>query len=31
MDERCAYVMRRDGKLAIRQSNGSVASIERAE
>lgn len=31
LDERCAYIMRREGKLAIRQSNGTVASIERVE
>jgi len=31
MDERCSYVMRREGKLAIMQSNGTVASIQRVE
>ena len=31
LDERCGYVMRLEGKLAIRQSNGTVASIEKVQ
>ncbi len=31
MDERCAYVTRREGRLAIMQANGTVASIQRVE
>ena len=31
LDGRCAYFMRQESKLAIRQANGTVSSVERVE